>query len=83
MPTDPVEPLAAQLTQAILGAVTSGQREPFAVGVVTAVISGNATVSWNGGSYTPRRNSGYTPVVNDVVLMARPKDQLIILCSIV
>lgn len=82
--SSPVAGFAADLAQTILGTVADRDREPWATGVITNVdATGTATVSWRGGAYTVKRNANYTPVVNDVVLMARPKDQLIILCKIV
>lgn len=84
-PANPLDLLAAQLAQTILGAASDATREPFAVGVVSAVDgSNNATVDWRGDSYVLQRIAGAypTPLVGDVVLLARPKDQLIILGKI-
>lgn len=81
---NPLGLLAAQLAQTILAAAQDANTEAWAVGVVTNVdASSNATVSWRGGSLVVKRNANYTPVVNDVVLMAHPKDQLVIVCKIV
>jgi hypothetical protein len=76
-PTNPLDLFAAQLTQTVLAAIRDAATDPWAVGVVTDVDgSGNATVDWRGTAITPKRLATYTPVVGDVVLMARWRDQL-------
>lgn len=56
----------------------------FARGQVTAVVAGSpptVTVDWNGAEVQARwpKSLTYTPVVNDVVVMARFGAQLLIL----
>jgi hypothetical protein len=59
---------------------------PWAVGTVGSVVAGGAadglalvTVSWQGASVRAAYLVSYTPVVNDVVLMARVGPRLLIL----
>ena len=80
---DPV----AKLTQTILDATDAARTEAWGVGKVTAVTPragfALATVEWRGGSYQVPYLSSYSPAVGDVVLLARPTDQLVIVGRIV
>jgi hypothetical protein len=75
---------AAALTQAILAAAKAGQSNPFAIGVVTASPDGGPiTVTWGESVVEASRLDSYAPSVGDVVFMARPTNQLVILGRIV
>lgn len=73
-----------QLLQSLLDEIRS-RPSPYARGKVSAVSAGppyTVSVDWNGTTLTGLgwpKDSSYTPVVGDVVLMARFGPQLLIL----
>jgi hypothetical protein len=71
-------------------AASSDQPSPWAVGKVSAVTVGGGadgadlvTVTWNGTDVQVAHGAHYTPVVGDVVLMARHRSQLAVVMRLV
>ena len=93
MPPSPLGQLAAQITDAVLTAVRAELAKagtPYAVGVVKTVQTGAGyagaplvTVTYQGADLQLAQAASYVPAVGDVVLLARHRNQLVIIDQII
>jgi hypothetical protein len=92
-PNPLVDRLAEQITQAVLTAVRAELAKagtPYGVGKVKAITPGAGyaaapliTVTHNGADVQLAQCASYVPAVGDVVMLARHRNQLIILDKII